>query len=263
MLRIFNYIASLVLVLSFTPDGKLAWANEPVNTVPITLQGLDRGAHLLGTRQYLVYMEDIETGVFQHQSVWTRTSQIVEKQGEMLIETRQKWVSSTPNWNKELYSLNRVSDFSPVFHQTWHGPDRRISAYSFSPEVVLGDASVDGNSKQGFSMPASDRTLNFELDMEAFALLPYRVGDTYLVNFYHPGSPSEPQDYAYTVTKEDTLKDSQGALHDCWVLHVTYEGHGYADFWIDKSSRLVLKMEEEYDTSRRYKILLGYPMTDS
>ncbi len=223
-------------------------------------QNLKAENYRTGTNQYLVYMRDTSTGKILGMDLWNRTTNIIEKDGETLVEIKQDWHSAQDRSNRLIYSLNRVTDFSPVFHKTIHGADQAVSAFTFEPNLTKGDTNITGNTQASFSIESKPETLNWELDMETFGLLPLETGKSFHMNFYHPGSKTPPQEYIYSVTGEETLKGMNGNPLPAWILEIDYGGRGAAKFWIDKETRQTLKMEETFGKIRRYKVRLGLPI---
>lgn len=244
-------------LLSFLFSAPLLADSEGPNSIPLhTIEGLTVEDHKLGKRQYLVYLETIETGAAKFLSIWNRSTKIITVDGEQVVETQQKWSGDNAMFVKTIYSLNRVDDFSPIYHQVENGGNT-VSAYEFDDETVFGAVDVEGNTKADFSMPSVSRTLNWELDMETFALLPLEGGKIFSLNFYHPGSKTEPNDYLYEVTGSEVLTDMDGNEIDCWTLRIDYGGGNYAIFWLQKSDKQMIKMEEKWNDMKRYKVRLG------
>jgi hypothetical protein len=50
-------------------------------------------------------------------------------------------------------------------------------------------------------------------------------------------------------------------MEDCWKLEINYDktGSNSATFYISKKTHDVLKMEERFGKSKRYKVKLGVP----
>lgn len=257
-MKIKSFIHATVLCTAFMLGGAERGTQAADNNA-FHFSGLTEANYAEGTRQYLVYMEDANTGELRNQAVWTRKTRIIEQNGEKLVEISQVWTSSTDSWNRKLYSLNRIADFSPLAHRTEHGKEGVISAYIFKEDAIAGDASIADNTKADFSMPSMPGTLNWELDMETFSLLPFELGRTFHMPFYHPGSKTGPAIYDYTVTGEEVLTDTRGNAIDCWILHIEYGDQGSSDFWFDKKSKQLIKMDETFGAHRRYKILLSVP----
>ena len=222
-----------------------------------SFSGLNKSNYKEGARQYLVYFKDKGSDAAKWLSLWTRSTDFVERDGQTLVEIKQVWRSDDPRFQRELYSLNRVEDFSPVFHMTKHGAEDVISAYNFSDVNITGASDVEGNAKADFQIGKQPNTLNWELDMETFALLPLAKGKVFHINFYHPGSSTPPKAYDYKVIGEDVLSDFTGRDIKTWMLKINYSDTDNAIFWIDQKNGEMVKMEEVFGEMLRYKVRLG------
>lgn len=252
------HLCLLLLITVITAGGLQAQDENPAREA-FRFSGLTVENFSTGTRQYLVYRINTGNGKAEDLSLWNRTTEITDKGGEQFVEITQNWRSLDENRIRKLRSVNRLADFSPVTHHVADGADGTVSAYVFNPNNIEGDPDVASNSRVGFSMTSRPATLNWELDMETFPMLPMKLGKSFNLHFYHPGSRQEPQLYTYTVTAEDTLHDQLGRPIETWVLHIRYGDQGTGDFWVSKNSGSVIKTEEKFGNFVRYKVLLGVP----
>ena len=66
--------------------------------------------------QYLVYFQDTK----KHQQLgfwfWLRDIKIISRNGEPVFVINQHWYGSDSAAYRTVYSINRVKDFSPVYH---------------------------------------------------------------------------------------------------------------------------------------------------
>ncbi|RUO80732.1 hypothetical protein CWI84_03875 [Idiomarina tyrosinivorans] len=120
-----------------------------------------------------------------------------------------------------------------------------------------GDPSVANNLAKDTDVAATELPLNWELDIETFQLLDFAEGKSFQLNFYHPGSKTGPKDYTYQVIGSDTLHLAGLAAIDCWKLKIDYGEGNCAIFWIAKSNKQMLKMEEKWNEFTRFKYLLA------
>ncbi len=221
---------------------------------PYVINNLVINDYNLGTKRYLEYIED-ETGHIKSTSIWQRTTHTIEKEGEMFIAIDQVWRSTNENSNRQLESLNRIADFSPVYQKAVNSQNV-VEAFNFDEQHITGDKSVADNVKAEFSIASQADTLNWELDIETFSLLNYSADKVFKLNFYHPGSKSAPKYYLYTVVGSEVLTTSNFGDVDCWLLKIDYALGSHATFWIDKNTRQMMKMQEVWGKNNRYKILL-------
>ncbi len=254
-MRIFSSILAAVFVAGVAISAHAA--EQASAQDEFEFSGLNASDYTLGERQYLVYFKDKGSDAAKWLSLWTRSTAIVERAGEKLVEIRQIWRSDDPRFQRELYSLNRIEDFAPVLHITKRGEEGVIEAYQFSDSEITGAPGVEGNTKTDFSVAKAPNTLNWELDMETFALLPLKKDAVFNLNFYHPGSKTAPQAYEYKIIGEDVLTDYAGRKVKTWMLKIEYGETDNAIFWLDQKTGEMLKMEEVFGDMRRYKVRLG------
>lgn len=88
--------------------------------------------------------------------------------------------------------------------------------------------------------------------------MPYKTGVTFIIPFYDPGTASNFQKVAYTVTGSAALIGYDDKKIDCWLL--VHESKGNKEvFWISKKTKEVLKLEQEIGgKAYRFKIKLGF-----
>lgn len=219
-----------------------------------TLTQLSASDYQLGEKTYLVYMVNDETQAIRMSQIWKRSTEVKEYQNKPSIYIKQHWTSSDGKSDREIYSYNDIDTFAPQYH--WSKNAKGESAYTFTPDKVVGDNSLPGNSKADFEMTSQAPFLNWELDIETFQLLDYAEGRTFSLNFYHPGSKTPPGYYQYKVIGSDSLVTAGKHSIDCWQLYIDYGKGSYATFWIDKDTKQMIKMEEKWGKFTRYKYLL-------
>ena len=206
-----------------------------------------------GTNRYAVFVGR-DDGTMRYVGLWNRAVRNSRLNGKDCIVIDQEWWTGDSAGYRKVYSIVAQKDFSPLYHYTRDGKGK-VEAYNFAPERVAGADTVVGNSKAGFSVPLTTPTLNWELDLEVFQILPYSSGKTFVLNFYHPGGPP-PGFHSYTVSGEETLALAGGGTAPCWILSVDY-GRGGASFWVSKNTREILKSKDTFPGGYRYKIKLA------
>lgn len=202
------------------------------------------------SRQYLVYRQRGKEGSKKQLSVWQRNVDI--KNNQLVID--QKWYGAD-TVTRKLHSVCELQNFRPIYHSVKNFRNE-VEAYNISGAKTLGADSVANNLRKDFSNNWKAPFFNWELDMETFALLPFKLGKKFVIPFYHPGSSTGPAYYQYEVIGEEKLALGNDKPKTCWQLKINYSEQNYAIFWIDKKAREVLKMEELYNGWYRYKIKL-------
>jgi hypothetical protein len=206
------------------------------------------------SNQYMVFIQRKADPQQTFTFLWNREVKYLTRNGRELIEINQKWYGSDTTRNRYVYSLVCADNFLPVYH--YSKMTKGTEAYNFYPTRIYGADSVRNNSKSGFDLTLVKPALNWELDLEIFPLLDLKPGKRFAVNFYHPGSPTEPKLYEYRVEGEDVVKTVEGPVQ-CWKLRIDYSASSYAVFYISKKGREVLRMDEDFGSGTRYKIKLS------
>ncbi|SDD20763.1 hypothetical protein [Kordiimonas lacus] len=256
--------AAISAMLTFSP-AFLASINQDVlaadtatAAVPIFhFKGLKAEQVNTDLRQYLVYMQDKDTGEEKMLSIWHRRSVVTKRKGEDVVEVRQVWMSDDKRMKRREYSVNRLSDYAPLYHRTDFPGMGIRRAYEFNGKVITGDQSVEGNQHADYRAEMLEGGLNWELDMETFALLPLAEGRTFGLNFHQPGAQMEAKTSFYKVTGSETLTDFSGNPVDCWTLYTDYGDGNHAIFYLRKSDGELIKMVEHWGNMVRQKIRLG------
>lgn len=213
-----------------------------------------------GTYQYLVFYQNNKKPKMAGAYLWSRAVKFKKLNNREVIEIEQKWYSTDSANYRYVYSLVDRQTFLPIHHRTWM-QRMGTEAYDFYADKIVGSDTVKNNSKAGFvvaNLPHT--TLNWELDLETFPLLPLKANRTFAINFYHPGGRTEPKLYEYKVIGDTVLPGPEGSSIVCWKLKIEYGAGSSAVFYISKKKHQVLKMEEVYGQVVRYKVLLPGPI---
>ena len=200
----------------------------------------------IGINKYLVYMEKPNGDIF-NTDVWVREVKINNK----TIEVQQNWVNS----NRKVVSLNKITGFESIYHYSKKGKDK-IEAFDYYPNEIKGSDSIANNLRKGFELKLIDKPFNWELDLEFFQLLPYQLNTTFVINFYHPGSKTNPKYYNYKVIGKEKIVGLNGNKIQCWLLKIDYAKNSSAIFYISTKTKEVIKMIETYGKIKRYKLKL-------
>ncbi|HEY1024955.1 MAG TPA: hypothetical protein VGE26_07315 [Sphingobacteriaceae bacterium] len=217
-----------------------------------------------GTNRYLVYFKKGKDSSRVSYQMWTRQIAFSEYAGKKAITVTQEWEDNAAVVHK-VTSVSDRQTFAPLFHDTWW-KGRGSASFDFTKKAAslnntpLTDADTLKGKKQMFDAfqvaLKENYILNWHLDLEVFPILPYQANRTFLINFYDPGF-GVPKYQEYTVTGSDVLETYENQKVDCWLLTHTTPG-GKEVFWISKKTREVLKLEQEFRGSYRYKIKLGF-----
>jgi len=209
-----------------------------------------------GLRQYLVYFQYPQKADRLGFWYWMRDVGLETRDGQQYFSITQHWYGGDSLSYRKVYSLNRVSDFAPVYH--YESVRGKTGAYNWSGDGIAGADSVEDNTKKGFYLRFTEPNLNWNLDIETFEMLPLAAGKSFLINFYDAGL--EPPKYVlYKVTGSELLTVMNGEKVDCWKLFTQGEGPRgiYTEtYWISKDTHEFLKEEDAFSGIYRYKIKL-------
>jgi hypothetical protein len=245
--------------------GLLASAPAFAQTDTITVKNHKlRVAYLKpGVRQYLVTIQMPGRSKVLNLQYWIRNTQIITRGGQKLFTTTQHWFGTDTASYRTFYSLNRATDFTPVYHaETSRG---KVRAYNWNAKTIKGADTVANNDVKDFAMEFTEPNFNWNLDIETFAMLPLAEGKSFAINFYDAGI-GKPAYVLYQVTGSDVITLLDNSQTDCWKLFNTGKapnGTTYTQtFWLSKKSHEFLKEEDDYNGIYRTKIKLPSTMPD-
>lgn len=262
----------LFFFLSFITSSVIA---QKTDTIQVKAAQLQTNVLREGVHRYLVYFKMQKDGVRTQTQFWTRTIKRTNYSGIPSIEITQSWEDK----DSIMHIVQSISDsktMQPLYHKTWWKvqASRNAAVKTVNETTVdflnntvnyngnlLSDADTAKQTKPiwaGYKSSLDQYFLNWHLDLETFPLLPYKDGVTFVIPFYDPGTASDFQKVAYTVTGSAELMGYNDQKIDCWLLKHTEKGNEEI-YWISKRTKEVLKMEQIINgTFYRYKIKLGF-----
>lgn len=254
--------------------GTMAQKNDTIH-----ISGMNINSSVLkeGTHRYIVYFKMTKDAPRSETQFWTRTIKRIEHNGTKAIEINQEWEDK----DSVMHIVKSISDaktMQPVYHKTWWSfkNPRAGNTKTVTETIVdfvnksvqhngnlLSDTNTTRQAKAiwGAYKSATDKySLNWHLDLETFPILPFKIGTTFVIPFYDPGTSAPYEKVAYTVTGSAQLMGYDNQRIDCWLLEHNTKGNKEV-FWISKKTKEVLKLEQEINgTMYRYKIKLGFSM---
>lgn len=264
----------LLTALLFCTSALIAQKSDPLQ---ITAENINTKVLREGTSRYLVYFKMKKDSVRTQTQFWTRTIKRTDYNGIAAIEITQEWEDK----DSIMHIVKSISDaktMQPLYHKTWWNVQMSRTATAKTTNLTTVDflsKTVEHNGKllsnadtanqvkkiwDSYTSSLDKYYLNWHLDLETFPLLPYKKGVTFMIPFYDPGTASNFQKVAYTVTGSAALIGYDDKTIDCWLL--VHETKGNKEvFWISKKTKEVLKLEQEIGgRAYRYKIKLGFSM---
>jgi hypothetical protein len=245
---------AMTLLLAFCINELPVYAQ--IDTIRLTDNRLKTSSLKPGLGQYLVYSQNAKKTKSLYFSLWLRDVEFADRNGEKVITITQHWYGNDSSSYRKIYSVNKSSDFAPVYHSEAIGG--KVKAYNWELNKITGADTLAGNLAKDFSLDFKEPNYNWNLDMETFEMLPLAANKTFVINFYDAGL-SPPEYVVYKVTGSEILATLDNSKIDCWKLYTDgyYKGKQYTQkFWISKKEHEFLKEIETYDSNYTYKVKL-------
>lgn len=234
------------------------------DTIWITASNLNVSNLNTGESRYLVYIKKDKNSPGSDMQIWNITTEKTVFNGQKAFAVNQKWefrdtVFHTSN------SICAEAGFKPFFHESWWKGRGKQTFNALTNELLLKDKRItesDSTKKdklifESFKTSFNQYYLNWHLDMEIFAMLPYKKKVTFVIPFYEFGY-NKPERIYYTVTDEAILTTLENKKIKCWILKHEEEGN-LETYWISKETHEVLKLEQLINGKMyRYKIKLPF-----
>jgi hypothetical protein len=241
----------LLVLLAITMNGFAQVDTITINTKNLKLEKIKPKKNT-----YLVYIEKPD-GAMLDIAIWERTISFSKLNNENVIVIDQQWKNQEKAKARTIKSIVSRRDFQPIYQYSKNGKGD-VEAYSFLNNKIIGTDSIQNNTKKGFQINNTSKTLNWELDLETYQMLPYKLNTAFKINFYHPGSKNmKPDFYIYNVIGEEKIKLLNQNYIDCWLLNIQHNVKSSATYWIDKSTGETIKMLEVFGSIKRYKIQIS------
>ncbi|GAB3915427.1 DUF3108 domain-containing protein [Mucilaginibacter boryungensis] len=252
-MRNYVYRGMLAIVLLI---GTLTANAQKIDTINLKKGHQLNTAYLNpGLKQYLVYFQQPKQTHTLRFWLWLRDIKKDMRDGEAVFNISQHWLGADSASYRTVYSVNKASDFSPVYHAESNGAKTR--AYNWYLNKIAGADTIAGNVHKTFKLDFTEPNFNWNLDIETFEMLPLAPGKTFAINFYD-AALSPPKYVLYKVTGSEVITLLDNTKVDCWKLYEegkSPNGSTYSEtFWISKKGHEFLKEEDEFNGSYRYKI---------
>jgi hypothetical protein len=247
-----------ILLISVQMESAVA----QVDTIRLKDKRLNTSALKPGMRQYLVYFQMPQSPKTLRYWFWLRNTQVQKRNGESVFVTTQNWYGSDTASYRAVCSVNRVSDFSPVYHSETVGGKNK--SFNWSADKVTGADTVAVNTQKNFVINYTDPCFNWNLDIETFEMLPLAAGKIFVIHFYDAGL-GNPNYVKYTVTGSEEIRTYDNQKIDCWKLYTESDFKGQRatqTFWISKKGHEFIKEEDVFPGGYRYKIKMPATAVD-
>ncbi|MBD1367571.1 hypothetical protein IDJ77_27430 [Mucilaginibacter sp. ZT4R22] len=244
-------VSLLTLFLSAQPKYTLA---QQVDTIRLKDNRLNTATLKPGMRQYMVYFQNPKSPKVMRFWLWLRDTKVETQNGQKVLVTSQHWYGGDTTSYRTVYSVNKASDFSPIYHsETVNGKNK---SFNWSNTKIVGADTVAVNTQKTFSLDFAAPCYNWNLDIETFEMLPLAAGKTFAINFYDAGF-GKPEYIIYKVTGSEVITTYDNQKVDCWILFNESDNagrHATETFWISKKNHEFLKEEDNFAGMYRYKV---------
>lgn len=225
-----------------------------VDTINTKTNILDINRLSEGKTSYIVYIQD---SIFKSNfEIWERS--IVKNKYDYQLKWK-RYTNDKNNFYDYLITFDeKLRTLSEkVIHQELKEGTYRLEKkhFIYEGERMFSNTDTIQHNTAYFQIEDLKHSFNWEIDLEVLATLPLADFKQFDISFYHPSSKTPPQYYHYWVDRSEELIFNQNKM-DCWVVKVIYSKKHSSEFWIDKSSHIVLQMKESFFGKNRFKKII-------
>lgn len=253
-----THLSFVYFTFIFSTPVKYASAQK-MDTISIGASNLNKKRILFGKVTYVVYTK--KTRESPSEGIYLSKIDVKQKiyDNKGAIEISQQWDKGDTVVHTATTLLD-LSDFSTLLHKTYWKRLGYSTTFDFGFKKITFDGIVTDSVKyattRDFTESFNKYNLNWHSDLIIFTLLPYAENRAFKINFYDPGF-GKPSENIYTVTGSDVLMTFAGKKTACWILEIKIPGGiGYQKFWVNKEDNAILKEEDFYNGTYRYKLKL-------
>lgn len=254
-----KFLNKIILTFVFVFFAGASFAQTKGDTLVIQAKDLELKNLKIGNSAYIVYNKKTKQSPAEK-------IVLVKIKTESTIHNNKPAIAVSQQWDLDgtvihtAYTVFDAKDFSTLLHDTYWKRLGYSTKFDFEARKVSFDGDVSENDKQkseqDFNESFNKYNLNWHSDLIVFTLLPYKENRNFKINFYDPGF-GKAREVLYSVTGSELLTNSAGEKIECWVLETKIPqsaGGGYQRFWISKRKREVLKEEDSFNNTFRYKL---------
>lgn len=226
------------------------------DTVAIGPGNLVQSQLTFGRSTYIVYNKKTKDSPAEHIYLVKILTESKLRNGRPIVAVTQQWDYDTVTHSA--YTVFNAADFSTISHDYFWKRQGFSVKFDFESRRVGFTGPVPDSLRtvitRDFNASFEKYNLNWHSDLLVFSLLPYAANRVFRIHFYDPGFGKAEEEY-YSVTGTDSLTGIDGNKTACWVMKLTFTSSvGYQKFWISQKDHVVLKEEDFYNHSYRYKL---------
>ena len=254
-----KYFLKTFLFFTLTISTTASFAQKK-DTIIITADNLKKAEIKYGRVTYVVYNKKTKNSPADGIYLAKINIKPVLYNNKNAVSIEQEWDRGDTVIHSAHTVLNKAG-FSTLLHETYWKRQSYSTKFDFETKEVSFKGPVADSVKskviQDFNESFDHYNLNWHSDLIIFTLLPYKENRVFKINFFDPGFGKASEEI-YSVTGSDMLNGPSGKETDCWILEIKIPSiNGYQKFWVDKKRTEVLKEEDFYNNTYRYKLKLA------
>lgn len=235
----------LINYMSFSQTDSINTANNKLNLKELNL----------GKSTYIVYFQDKINSPKYNLEIWDRDVKENSNNTYSISWLRQGAGQVSDYEIKVDKNFKPISEATEIQNANDKNQKKLRKYYVFDENHMYTHQDSLKHNAEGYTMQDTALAFNWELDLETLSMLPLEDSNEFLINFYHPGSKTKPKYYSYKKVREEKISFNSKSF-DCWVLKIEHRTNQWSEFWIDKSTKKVLKMKDYFFGKYRHKVLV-------
>jgi hypothetical protein len=241
-------VLTLFILFTHTIQSQTVAINTKNNKLNISQLNYDKST-------YVVYFQDKPNTPKYNIEIWDRE---VNQNSDNTFNI--KWLRQAPKSITE-YDIKVDDNFKPISEATVSnstGKQQRKEVrkyFVFDKNSMYTHQDTIKHNQSPYSIQNTALAFNWELDLETLSMLPLEDYTQFDINFYHPGSETEPKYYTYKKVGEEKVSINNQSFN-CWILKIDHNEKQWSEFWIDQKNHKVLQMRDYFYGKYRYKKLM-------
>ncbi|MBO3699577.1 hypothetical protein [Roseivirga sp. E12] len=197
----------------------------------------------MGVTKDIIYTKAM--GKIMSVTINIKETKTIEVDGQKLLYFSHNIQGPKPDFNGSFEYICEYETLKPI-QLISDSPRAGKEGFKFSESLITSLDTVTDNNRKDFALVLDQPTFNWQIDLETYSLLPMEEGYHAVMNFYHPGSQTEPKFYHLKVIGSDMVLLPDSRSMDCWIVYTDYGGTQPTRFWYTKKGQNFVKMEGKY-----------------
>lgn len=259
-------INKTLAIISFFVLAANVFGQSKAKIITIQAKDLDLKSVRTGKSSYLVYTKKSKQSGAENLYIANVNVESKLYDGKPSYSITQVWERGEIPFHKA-HTILSALDGTTLWHETYWERTGMTLKFDFANKKISYEgkpneefkpqfAEYKKKTEADFQGSFSSYNLNWHSDLIIFSMLPFKENRIIKVNWFDPGS-TESQFASYTVKGSEIIIGSAGERIDCWVVeHKPEKFDGLQKFWISKETKEVLKEEDFFNNSYRFKLKL-------